>query len=113
ESHVNAPVRAGARATPPPAAACAAKAAEELLKDFLKAAKAGATRATAEAIAVHAGVAEAVVASALFVVVQHFVGFVDFLEARFRVSVFADIRVIFTSQAAERGFDFGFVGASR
>src|SRR5690625_409631 len=40
--------------------------------------------------------AELVIGLALFWILEHFVGFIDFLETRFGIRLFTDIRMVFT-----------------
>jgi hypothetical protein len=56
--------------------------------------------------------AEAIVSLALVVVLQHFVGFVDFLELFFRARRRVDIGMVLTRQLAVSLLDVARVGAT-
>jgi hypothetical protein len=54
--------------------------------------------------------ADAVVGGALFLVAQHFVGFVEFLHSRRRIGSLADVRMVLAREAAKRLLDLVVAG---
>lgn len=90
------------------AAASAKTAAREHIKDILKPAEA-AKAASAASTAAHGGIVEAelVIARALLRIAEHFVGFVNFLEARLSLLVVrVKIRMAGLGRLAVSLFDF-------